>query len=181
MDQVTLGITSYPFFHGRLQTEELHVASPAAGAGFTYTIGTNYAEAFSCLSFQLVTSSHSANRAVVLNLLDPASNVVAAIPSGSTQAASLTYTYSFVRGLGNVNAVEGLTVCSPMFPMVIQPLYQLSVTIANVDTADQVSNIYGIRDRFSTGVDGYPVGGYDQEQFPDLWERFAVRAYPVGQ
>jgi hypothetical protein len=175
VEQVTLGITARTFFHGRLQSEKYGpVTNPAAGAGFKVTIGTEYYEAWAALTFLLTTSSHAANRAVVLQLLDEASNVVAAIPAGSTQAASLGYTYSFVAGVGNVNAVEGLAVVSPMFPMVIPSSYSLNVAITNVDTADQISKIFGYRDRFSTGTDGYPVGGFSFEQFPDLAERFAL-------
>lgn len=177
--QVTLGITASPFFHGRIQSEKYTGKNPAAGAGLTVAIGDDYYEAWQALTFVLTTSSHAANRAVVLNLEDEAGNIIAAIPAGSVQAATLTYTYSFVRGVGNVNAVEGLALTAPMFPMVIPSSYKLVVSIANIDTGDQISKVFGYRDRFSTAVDGYPIGGYDAEQFPDLFARYAVRDYPV--
>ena len=137
MKQATFGLTARALFHGRLQSELLEGEEPGAGEGYTYEVSPNYSEVFWLLTFELATASHTATREVVLNLLTPTGKVVGAIPAGSTQTASLTYTYSFVFGVGNVNAETAAVVTSPMFSMVIPPLYALEVAVANMYETDQ--------------------------------------------
>lgn len=172
--QVTLGLTD-PIFHGRVQNELAVTLTAAAGAGFVYEVGTDYVERMDALAFELVTAATVANRQVILSLLDPNGAVLAAIPAGSVQAASLTHTYSFLRGVSQVNPVAGLVQLSPLFPFPIPPLYSLSVSIVAVAGADQIKNIRLYRSRFSTGPDGYPQGGYPESALLDRAEARAAR------
>jgi len=162
--QVTLGLAA-PVFHGRVQPELDTLLTAAAGAGFTVPIGTNYYERPIALSFLLTTSNQAATRQVQLQLLDPFGVVVAAEPVASTQTASLAYTYSFLAQLATPSAVASLVVISPLFDFVIPSDYELSVGIVNVQTNDQISAIRYYRDRFSTGPDGYPIGGVDLDPY----------------
>lgn len=174
--QVSLGLAA-PVFHGRVQPELDRTISAAAGAGFIYEIGTAYYERLTALTFKLVTSAHAANRQVTLSLLEPDGTPLAVIPVAAVQAASLTYTYSFLPNVSAVNALEALTFLSPLFELIIPPSYAISVGIGNVDVGDQISNVRLYRDRFSTGPDGYPMGGYDESV---LLDRAAARAAHLG-
>ena len=167
--QVTLGLAN-PVFHGRVQPELLQpFPTVSAGAGWTYTVPTNYYERPIALSFVFETAAHAATRQVGLSLLDPGGAVVAAVPVASSQITTLTYTYSFVSQLSSAQAVEALVVISPLFNWVIPSSYQLAVTVANIYSTDQISAIRYYRDRFSTGKDGYPMGGYEEDDLADSY------------
>lgn len=159
--QVTLGLASAGINHGRVQSELSYLKSPAVATGFTYTLSTAYAEWPICLSFQLATDANAANRQIGLSLLTPSGVALASVPVGSVQAASLTYTYTFASWITSANAVQALKVISPFFPFVVPDDYSFAVTITNHEAGDQISNIAYYRDRYSTGPDGYPMGGYD--------------------
>jgi hypothetical protein len=159
--QVTLGLGSSPIAHGRVQSELSYLPKPAAASGFTYTLSTNYLERPIALGFELATDSNAANRQIGLQLQDPAGNFLAAVPVASVQTASLTWHYSFLASLSSASAVEATVVMSPLFNFVIPDDYSLVVTLTNHEVGDQISNILYYRDRFSTGPDGYPIGGYN--------------------
>ncbi|HTR78227.1 MAG TPA: hypothetical protein VMH39_08960 [Gemmatimonadaceae bacterium] len=161
--QVTLGLSSSGIAHGRVQPELQYLPEPAVDSGFTYEIGTDYYERPIALAFTLVTDSNAATRQVALKLETPTGLTLAAVPIASGQTASLTYTYSFLAQLSNAQAVEATVVMSPLFNFVIPSLYSLVVTIANKQAGDQISNICWYSDRFSTGPDGYPMGGYSDD------------------
>jgi len=161
--QVTLGLGSHPITHGRVQPEQILIKSPAAATGFTYELTTAYNEWPTSLAFQLATDSNAGTRQVSLKLLDPSNNLVAAMPVASSQAASLTYEYVFLSQLSNASAVVGSVVISPLFNFVIPAAYQIVVAFSGGHVGDQISKIVYYTDRYSTGPDGYPQGGYDQD------------------
>lgn len=174
--QVTLGLGSSPIFHGRVQPELSYIPNPGVADPFTYVLSTNYAERPIFLTFQLTTDDNAADRQVGLQLLDPTGNVVAAAPVASTQPASTNYLYSFLASLSSANAEEATVVVSPLFNFVIPDSYQLATSIANTQEGDQISGIVYYRDRYSTGPDGYPQGGFN---LPGL-EAFAVETLNQG-
>lgn len=160
MPDVSLGLAN-PFSHGRVISEASPVADPAAGAGFTITVNSSYWERASSLAFRLVTSGTSANRQVRLTVKDGDGVALCSIPTANVQAASLTRDYYF---LPNVNAASGPVdgvFLSPLPIFFLQPTWTLVVSIATVDTTDQVSLIRWNRDRFITGDQGYQIGFQD--------------------
>lgn len=156
--QTTLGIAA-AWGYGVVQPEETTITSPAADAGFTYTVGTNYYERPISLSFLLTSDSNAGNRQVALKLLNPFGVTVAAMPVASTQAASLAYEYCFMAQLSNASAVQNLTVISPLFGWILPSSYQLQVSFTGGHAGDQITKIVYYRDRFSTDPEDYTVGG----------------------
>jgi len=171
--QVTLGLGSAGIHPGRVQSELQYLDQPAVAEGFTYTLSTNYLERPIALGFQLVTDDTAPARQVGLQLRAPDGTFLAAVPVGDVQPASTTYLYSFLASLTTANSAEAGQIVSPLFNFVIPDDYSFTVTIANVGAADQISNIVYYADRFSTGPDGYPIGGYNLE---DLEARAVVTA-----
>jgi hypothetical protein len=159
--QTTLGLASSSINPGKVQPELSYLPEPAVHSGFTYEVSTAYYERPIALSFVLTTDGNAASRQIGLELLTPTGLVLAAVPVASPQAASLTYTYSFLAQLSNGNSVEAGVVTSPLFDFVVPSNYVLSVSLTNHQTGDQITNVCYYRDRYSTGPDGYPMGGFN--------------------
>lgn len=157
MTEVTLGLTGV-FSHGRGFSEPLAVDNPAAGAGFTITIGAAYWERLLALSFRVVSDGNAANRQVTLTVNGGDGVPLAIFPAASVQTATLTYDYSFLPNVQTFNAVTGLRVVSPAPVFFLQPAYTLVVSIGSVQVGDQVSRIRFYRERFQTGPGGYRQG-----------------------
>lgn len=156
--QTTIGLAA-PWGYGRVQPElAVDLTAPSA-SGFDIEIGTQYYERPIALTFKLATSATAATREVTLQLLDPSGVPVAAMPVGSTQAASLTFTYSFQAQLSNASPVASLVVISPLFNWTLPSSYTMVVGISNVQVADQITDIRYYRDRFSTDPADYTIGG----------------------
>lgn len=162
MPQFTYGLTKL-LGHGHAFSEVVTVPSPAANAGFTYTVGSQYWELLDSLSFRLVSDSNAANRQVLLTINDGDGIPLAAFPAASVQAASLTYDYFFLANLSSFNAVVGTTVTSPLFAGFMQPTYTAVVTIAAKQAGDQVTRIRVGVERFVTGPQGYLLGVRDED------------------
>jgi hypothetical protein len=67
----------------------------------------------------------------------------------------------FLSQLSNASAVVGSVVISPLFNFVIPAAYQIVVAFSGGHVGDQISKIVYYTDRYSTGPDGYPQGGYN--------------------
>ena len=174
--QVVVGLASGNARPQRVQSEQTYIPNPAVATGFTYTLSTNYNEWPIALSFELTTDANAANRQIGLQLLTPVGTVQAAAPVASVQTASLTWQYCFCSWLTNASAVVNKVVLSPFFPFVVPADYSFSVTITNHEAGDQISNIAYYRDRYSTGPDGYPQGGFNAENL----EAFYVETLNQG-
>jgi hypothetical protein len=155
--QYTLGLTS-GVSHGPAFSQLERVATPAAGAGFTYTNDGRYWERLVAVSFRLVSGSNAANRQVLLTVADGGGVALALFPSASVQTASLTWDYAFLASISNFSTVVGTSVVSPIFGGFLQPRFTVALTIGAVDAADQVSNIRVYVERFVTGDGGYQLG-----------------------
>ena len=160
MTQYTYGLTRM-LGHGHAFTQRLVVPNPAAGAAFTIPADSRYWRVFDLIAFRLVTSSHTANRQVVLTYLDGDGVAIATLPSASTQAATLTYDYTWSTEFSNFNTVVGGAVTSPLPFTLLPPGFSAAVTIGSEDTGDQVSNIRVMSEQFVTGNEGYVIGVTD--------------------
>ena len=87
---------------------------------------------------EYTSSATAGNRQILLQLINEAGAVVFDSHAGATQAASLTYHYSFLQGIYRETSVVALSIQVP-FPkdFVIPPGYTLKVfDQTNVDSAD---------------------------------------------
>lgn len=163
MGELTLGLTA-PFSHGRGFTEVASVASPAAGAGFTYTVGGTYWERLVALTFRLVSDGNAANRAVTAAIVDGNGHTLVTVPAAAVQAASLTRDYSFLAGQSSAIGPLGGVYLSPFPALFLQPAWTVVVGVDQVQATDAVTRIQVVRERFSTGPNGYPLGVFDAAQ-----------------
>jgi hypothetical protein len=147
------------------------VANPAAGAGFTYTVGGNYWERIAAVSFTIVTDGNAANRQVLLAFKDGSGANIASTASGGTQAATLTRLYSFVPNQGTAPALIGTTFLAPLPVLFLQPGFTMVMSITSVQAGDQVSAIRVYREAFDTGPEGYPVGMLEENMYVGEYER----------
>jgi len=166
------GLTS-EFAHGRAFSEVVPVANPAAGGGFTYTVGGSYWERLAALSFTIVTDSNAANRQVLVAFQDGSGANIASTASGGTQAASLTRLYSFVPNQGTAPALIGTTFLAPLPVLFLQPGFKVVVSIVSVQAGDQVSAIRVYREAFDTGPEGYPLGMVEENMYVGEYERLS--------
>jgi hypothetical protein len=163
--QYTYGLTQ-ALGHGHAFSQNLAVPDPAAGSGFTYTNQLAYWELPDSLSFVLTTSDVDADRAVSLVIADGSGISLATVPTNDTTAASQTAAYSFVwnfsASLGTTNG-PFLSVMPRVF---LQPTFTLTVSVTNIDTGDQISDIRLEMERFVTGPSGYLLGVVDSADTP---------------
>jgi hypothetical protein len=173
LTQYTLGLTRR-VGHGRAFSQVLLVAKPAVGLGFTYINEGRYWEYIDSVSFQIVTDANAGNRLVTLTVADGQGVALATVPSAAALTASKTGQYTY---LDNYSATTGAT-DGPFlntFPGVwLQPDYRVTVSIANVQVGDQVSNIRVYAERFVTGAQGYLLGVAEYDE-PTVGERVLWR------
>ena len=94
MAPVLHGLTS-EFAHGRAFSEVVPVANPAAGGGFTYTVGANYWERLAHLSFVLTTDGTAGNRTVIVTFKDGSGAALDIVTAAAVQTATTVYTYIY--------------------------------------------------------------------------------------
>lgn len=111
-------------------------SDPAAGAELSVTVPAGERWELVSVQASLVTSAVAANRRVVLTV-DNGTTVYARIPVGATQAASLTYVYGFIAGLGYANgSVLDLNVTTGVPPMILEAGYRIRTATVNIDAGD---------------------------------------------
>lgn len=174
MTQYTYGLTQL-LGHGHAFTEDVVVPTPAAGAGFTYTVQGSYWQLLDSISFQIVTGSNAANRQPTLTIKDASGAALATLPTASVQTASLTWQYTFSPQFNTFNTVVALAVTAPLPRIMLQPEYTVSLAIGAVDGADQVSKIRLQVEQFVTGPQGYLLGVLDTDH-PWLRDRIELAA-----
>jgi hypothetical protein len=175
--QYTLGLTRR-LGHGRAFSQVLSVATPAAGAGFTYTNQNFYWEYIDSVSFKLVTGSNAANRLVNLSVQNAAGDVLATVPPAAATTASKTAQYTYLDGYSATTGATDGPFLNVMPGVWLQPDFKIVVTITNVDAADQISAIRVYAERFVTGPQGYLLGvvEVDDDRLNDRIVFDAVRA-----
>lgn len=102
---------------------------PAAGAEWSETVPTNARWRLFGVTAPLVTDATVANREFVLTIDDGAA-IVAEVPAGTVQAASLTRRYSFLRNVQRGVGVSDDTIGGPVPDAILMGGYRIrSVTI----------------------------------------------------
>lgn len=115
-------------------------SNPAVNTELSLTVTTGQIYELYAVSFSLVTDSNTANRAVTL-IIDDGTNTFARIRTAVTQAASLTYTYTFAVGLPMVTTVTGTEVtCALPGPLPMAGGYRIRTSTANIQAGDD----YGV-------------------------------------
>lgn len=123
---------------GKLKT--VASSDPAANTEHSYTVPAGKMIELYAINFNLVTDGNAANRRVVVTI-DDGTTVVAKIPSGHLQAASLTYNYSFVVGGQTLSAVIGTDTCAQLpGPLLLPAGYRIKTVTANIQATDN----YGV-------------------------------------
>jgi hypothetical protein len=173
MTQYTLGLTRL-LGHGRAFSEVIPLPNPAVSTGFTYTV-SQYWELIDSLSFRLVTDANAANRQVLVTVNDGGGTLLAAFPPATVQAAAATVDYCFLAGVSAFLATAGGVSVSPIYHGLLQPNFNVTVTIAAKQVGDQVSRIRFNNERFVTGPEGYLLGVVDDTD-PGFSELVAAQA-----
>lgn len=135
--------------------KRLTIPAPAAGADFSFTFPGGAWWRLLTLRLTLLTSAVVASRAVRWQMLDGAA-VFDEVPSGSTQAASITSIYAL--GLNRTNLVSSAVpnyVGVALNDIVIPGGYILRAQTINLDVGDQWSVAEGIAEEMDLG----PFGG----------------------
>lgn len=134
------------------------MASPAAGAGFSLVVPSQYWWRGNSLAFRLVTDSNAATRQLTLALVDEDGILLDLITPGGTQIASLTRDYVFSINQATQNALVGTAFVSPLFQQFMRPTWSLVVGLTLIQAGDQFSRIRWNVDQFLTGPQGYDIG-----------------------
>ncbi len=164
------GLTS-EFAHGRAFSEVVPVASPAAGAGFTYTVSGSYWERIAALAFTVVTDGNAATRQVLVAFKDGSATNIASTAGGGTQTATLTRLYSFTPNQTAASGLVGTSLLAPLPVIFLQPGFTMVVSITNIQVGDQISAIRVYREAFDTGPEGYPLGMVEENMYVGQYER----------
>lgn len=112
---------------------------PAAGVGFTQQWAASGIVRVLAVGFTLVTAAAVAARLVSVTLEDDLGAALASVPAPFTQAASLTTRYTFGVGLVAFGAADAARIGTALPPLTMDGGMRLTVAIANVQGADQVS------------------------------------------
>ena len=75
----------------------------------------------------LTTTAAVGNRQMTVDVTDDSDNLLARMRAGVTQAASLTYTYTFGVGLSDQPAVLSLHLTTPLLPLILPAGYKIRV------------------------------------------------------
>lgn len=123
----------------RIKTYTL--TDPAAGADFTITVPTGVVWKLLAVRAELTSDGNAATRSVVLELAD-GSNTFFDTGAAGTQAASLTYTYSWAPGVGtDVNAAGVPETTSLPSEVWLPEGYTLASVTASKQAGDQWARI----------------------------------------
>lgn len=110
-------------------------ANPAAGTELSHTVPSDVAWLVVGAYIGLTTNATAANRRLSLVFDDGTTNF-ARLPIGVTQAANLTYTYSFAPGLPRASAVESNVVVSPLPDFMLPSGYRIRTLTENIQSGD---------------------------------------------
>lgn len=116
------------------------VANPAAGADWTYTVPAGVQLTLISVRAVLTTSAAVANRVPLLRVTNPTAQIILDAGSPTTQAASLTYTYSWGAGAQSAASPPSIQIGIPQGLRVAAGATIQTVT-AGIQAADQWSAI----------------------------------------
>lgn len=153
-----------PYAVGRGYPQVKAIASPAAGAGFTYALTGAAVEMVMVIRFQLATSAAVANRFARVTLADGDGAPIARFPVANAQAASLTEDYTFAARVGASYQAAGIGNVIPLPDIFAVAGLSWVADVVNIDAADQVSGIRVYTEVFPSGPTGEPSGPYTTAQ-----------------
>lgn len=115
----------------------------------TFTLNRNATTLLDTVYVSYTSTATLGNRQLVIEFADSSANVIASVYAASTQAASLTYQYTFGTNLPRMTATYGTgnSIMTPLPQPVLQSAYTVRVyDIAAVDAAadDMVIRITGL-------------------------------------
>jgi hypothetical protein len=120
-------------------TQLAEPAEPAAGASYTYTV-TAPCQLLSA-GFQLVTSATAGNRVPLVIITDAGGNTLAYAKQATAVAASSTILIYAFQGASLVSSATGSATFALPQNFILQPGYQVVVTVNGILAGDQISQI----------------------------------------
>lgn len=120
--------------------------------------------------FTLTTSSHAASRSVTVDYAYKESGIFASAGPTVLQTASGTGVYNGMVGFGTSDWNTGTPAFFSLPNIILLPGQQLQINVANIDTADTLTAITFVRERFQTGPQGFPLGFYAESELAEQFE-----------
>jgi hypothetical protein len=170
---VTLGLLD-PFAHGRGWQDRIFGTSPAAGANFSFQVDSRWTARLIGITFTLVTDANVANRSATVDYSQPGRGVVHQDGPSVLQTASSTGVYNGVRGFGPSDWNTGTPAWFNLNGFWLPGSFTIGITVASIQTGDQLSAIVLTVERVSSGPDGYPLGEVTEDAYRAYRESFAT-------
>ncbi len=117
------------------------IATPAAGVDFTFTLPAITRMRIIAVSGLLTTAVAVANRLPSL-ILDDGANILAAIPSGNTEVASLAAQYTWADSCQQVAAFDNKVIAPLPGQTYLQAGFRIRSTTTGIQAADTWTNIF---------------------------------------
>lgn len=139
--------TTYGLERYRVSPRLVATTDPAANTELTYTIPANQLLELYTINFSLVSDANAATRRVTVTI-DDGTTVFCKVASQVTQAASLTYNYTFGVGAVDRSSVAGTDVLQSLpGPLVLRPGYRIKTVTTAIQATDNygVAQIFGVR------------------------------------
>lgn len=130
--------------------------NPAAGASYLLKLDPRWIWRLVSAVFTLTTSVSAANRYVTVEYQDGDGNTLAVNGAAVILTASSTQRWAGSLIRGHSEWAANTDVLFPILPVFMQGGNVLTITVANVQAADQLSKIVWIFDRFPTNPENYP-------------------------
>jgi len=123
---------------GFAQTVEVLSFDPAAGANVLYTVPAGEQWELVAAHVSLVTDATAANRRMRLTI-DDGTNIYAQVSAALTQAASLTYAYSFLLEVADYSAVrDNHAVVQLPSGLLIPSGHRVQTAVVNLQAGDNI-------------------------------------------
>lgn len=124
------------------------VGAPAAGADFVYTVPGSIRVRITSLSALLTTAVAAANRLPSI-IIDDGANVVAMIPSGNTQAASLAEQYTWADSCPQAALFDNKVIAPLPSNLILKAGWRVRSNTTAIQAADQWSAVFILGQQWS--------------------------------
>ncbi len=111
--------------------------NPAAGANFSVTVPTGARWRLQSLDVSMVTSGTAANREMVL-VIDDGTTILARVPQGTAQIASLTRTYSYYESASRNTIAQAGNFDAALPPIVLLAGSRIMSAVTNIEVDDDI-------------------------------------------
>ena len=119
----------------------LAAPQPVAGTGFTVTVPESERQQLLAVTFRIVTSAVVATRYPHVAVTDGSGVAIIDVCAGYGVTAGSTADYSFVYGLAEWDSASTTNASGPLPPFPLREGDNIVVSVANIDTTDQISRI----------------------------------------